>query len=603
MEKGFLKLGGRGRNHKKKKGLSGVNATSPIGSNLSTCPSTTANVPTISISLDDTTRKQTNDMTGLDKRLNVDSSIEKNVGVEARKSNESLGNNSNVYLWKLEANVFNDADYDIRLPLASVHEAYDRMKNSLYGYFIDCPKAPKRVENRMDTSKGQILGPDGEGFIKVKLKKSDGSNGVIIHFKSVLVKPKTQYWRKDKQSVVGTAQPADTNKALTFGYNKESPRNKCNGLFSLSNSFEALNVYNLIIKEVATGSKVTTSGMQEEGNMDHACAIARSIFVTNFPDSTSSKDLWKLCQSYGTVVDVYIPNRRSKVGKRFAFVWFIKVDNVDRLMGNLCTLWIGRMHLHANVVRFERTPSQVPRPSQPVRKAAHTGNTFASVVKGNLVSPMSLSPALVLDDTYSEDKDYENCGEADNVVEGSVLHNDDEESDTEAVSDTYFGDNVVNVDNEEVQGQEKDFGNPTVNVEVSFDPFNIYGLLNNRKKDNGTAGLNTTPSFPPGFTPEVRRQGHYDNGNHNVVNVVDTNASPCKSVGSNTRIAKEVGNVEGNLYTDNRRCGFKLKESGSILDILDEMIKVGQTMGFSMDGCTKDMEVIIGAQGENVVFR
>nr|GEV70346.1 RNA-directed DNA polymerase, eukaryota [Tanacetum cinerariifolium] len=193
-------------------------------------------------------------------------------------------------------------------------------------------------------------------------------------------------------------------------------------------------------------------------NMDHACTIARSIFVTNFPDSTSSKDLWKLCQSYGIVVDVYIPNRRSKAGKRFAFVQFIKVDNVDRLVGNL------------------------------------------------------------------------------------------------SVSDTYFGDNVVNVDNAEVQG----------------------------------------------FTPEVRQQGHYDNGNPNVDNVVDTNASPCKSVRSNTRIMKEAGNVDGNLYTDSRSCGFKLKEGGSVLDILDEMIKVGQTMGFSMVGCTKDMEGIIGAQGENV---
>ncbi|GJT95391.1 zinc knuckle CX2CX4HX4C containing protein, partial [Tanacetum coccineum] len=37
---------------------------------------------------------------------------------------------------KLEANVANDADYDIWLPLASVHEVNDRMTNSLYGYFI-----------------------------------------------------------------------------------------------------------------------------------------------------------------------------------------------------------------------------------------------------------------------------------------------------------------------------------------------------------------------------------------------------------------------------------------------------------------------------------
>ncbi|GKC27553.1 hypothetical protein Tco_1034847, partial [Tanacetum coccineum] len=47
-------------------------------------------------------------------------------------------------------------------------------------------------------------------------------------------------------------------------YNKESPSNK--GVFPLSNSFEALNVDNLINEEVATGSKATTSGTQEEGH-------------------------------------------------------------------------------------------------------------------------------------------------------------------------------------------------------------------------------------------------------------------------------------------------------------------------------------------------
>nr|GEW49338.1 hypothetical protein [Tanacetum cinerariifolium] len=30
----------------------------------------------------------------------------------------------------------------------------------------------------------------------------------------------------------------------------------------------------------------------------------------------ASNDLWKLCQSYGNAVDVYIPNRRSKAGKK-----------------------------------------------------------------------------------------------------------------------------------------------------------------------------------------------------------------------------------------------------------------------------------------------
>ncbi|GJZ98041.1 putative ribonuclease H-like domain-containing protein [Tanacetum coccineum] len=39
-------------------------------------------------------------------------------------------------LQKLDANVPNDADYDIWLPLTLIYEVNDRMKNSLYGYFI-----------------------------------------------------------------------------------------------------------------------------------------------------------------------------------------------------------------------------------------------------------------------------------------------------------------------------------------------------------------------------------------------------------------------------------------------------------------------------------
>nr|GEU61038.1 zinc finger, CCHC-type [Tanacetum cinerariifolium] len=138
-------------------------------------------------------------------------------------------------------------------------------------------------------------------------------------------------------------------------------------------------------------------------NSDHIRTISKSIFVTNFPDNTTSKDLWELCKGYGIVVDVYIPNRLSKAGKRFAFVRFIKVDNVERLLGNLCTLWIGRMHLHANVVRFERSSVNVPRThnsSRPNVATATNGVSFASILKGNngTLNNISLAPAMVLDD-------------------------------------------------------------------------------------------------------------------------------------------------------------------------------------------------------------
>ncbi|PWA87349.1 hypothetical protein CTI12_AA133490 [Artemisia annua] len=114
-------------------------------------------------------------------------------------------------------------------------------------------------------------------------------------------------------------------------------------------------------------------------NEDHTQKISQSIFVTNFPDSVNSHDLWRECNVYGTVVDVFIPFKKSKVGKRFAFVRFIKVFNLDRLVKNLCTIWIGRHHLYANQVRFDRPQKPTFPPLNGTTKVAdkiHTSSGF-----------------------------------------------------------------------------------------------------------------------------------------------------------------------------------------------------------------------------------
>ncbi|PWA88971.1 hypothetical protein CTI12_AA093550 [Artemisia annua] len=132
--------------------------------------------------------------------------------------------------------------------------------------------------------------------------------------------------------------------------------------------------------------------------------VSKSIFATNFPDHFSTRDLWIVCVAYGKVVDVYILLKKSKAGKKFAFVRFLKVDNLDSLIDNLCIIWIGRLRLHANHVRFQRESKVYS--SQP--KKGNDGfvkSSFASVLKSGNQSPSMAhdsAPAIVLDDSYSD---------------------------------------------------------------------------------------------------------------------------------------------------------------------------------------------------------
>ncbi|GKF25595.1 hypothetical protein Tco_0081489, partial [Tanacetum coccineum] len=124
----------------------------------------------------------------------------------------------------------------------------------------DCLKVPRvapiRVVNQKEKGKGETSGAHDEGFIEMKKKKLGGNNSGTKNF-MFLVKPKTHYRPKAKQSTDGTSNSpkmtpfVGTNKASNSGYNKESPSNKGN-TFTLSNLFE-------INKKVAMGSMATNS--------------------------------------------------------------------------------------------------------------------------------------------------------------------------------------------------------------------------------------------------------------------------------------------------------------------------------------------------------
>ncbi|GJT48862.1 RNA-directed DNA polymerase, eukaryota [Tanacetum coccineum] len=80
-----------------------------------------------------------------------------------------------------------------------------------------------------------------------------------------------------------------------------------------------------------------------------------SIFVSNIPWNASVQDLWDICNKWGVVIDVYIAAKRSKSGHRFGFVRFINVNDINQLVSNLRTAWMGGFHLFADVAKYGRT--------------------------------------------------------------------------------------------------------------------------------------------------------------------------------------------------------------------------------------------------------
>ncbi|PWA65865.1 hypothetical protein CTI12_AA333020 [Artemisia annua] len=64
-----------------------------------------------------------------------------------------------------------------------------------------------------------------------------------------------------------------------------------------------------------------------------------------------------MCDPIGIVADVYIARKLSKLGKRFAFVRFLKVKDIDEIVKKLCGIWLGNYHLYASVARFDKKSS------------------------------------------------------------------------------------------------------------------------------------------------------------------------------------------------------------------------------------------------------
>ncbi|GJX09233.1 RNA-directed DNA polymerase, eukaryota [Tanacetum coccineum] len=351
-------------------------------------------------------------------------------------------------------------------------------------------------------------------------------------------------------------------------------------------------------------------------NEDLTQKISHSIFVTNFPDSVNSRDLWNKCSVYGTVVDVFIPAKLSKAGKRFAFVRFIKVINLDRLVENLWNNQFG------------------------TQKVNGSAGSFVSAVNGIANPLISPSHALVLDDGCIIERDFSKCAmgrakDLNSIPNLQVILTDEGFEDVklyylggrwvmfecikikakrnlmkhieictwfheiQEVSKDFVSDEREKVyvsDNDLVRGEkindmqfhlndEEEEEGEFVASEVEGVVETIYKLLNHKKTDVEMRDSSQSLSHPPGFTPLVSEVGMIQNQtsreNEDIMNNESSPKISAKVMNKLQEVQEEVS------YNSNGQS--KVKEGGSVLGVLEEVIRVGQAMGYSMEGCEKDV--------------
>ncbi|GJX94590.1 hypothetical protein Tco_0349176, partial [Tanacetum coccineum] len=121
----------------------------------------------------------------------------------------------------------------------------------------------------------------------------------------------------------------------------------------------------------------------------------------------------------------------------------------------------------------------------------------------------------------------------------------------------------------------------------SEDLFNIYDMLNGQHKK--ASNLSNELEFPPGFTP-INHEGELiaEESVHDVTEQVQSISNKLKKRKPNAGVLNQ-----SSLNTSSQKIA-----GGSILEAMDEQVKVGQTMGYNMEGYTKNIEAIIGSQGE-----
>ncbi|GJY00460.1 RNA-directed DNA polymerase, eukaryota [Tanacetum coccineum] len=136
------------------------------------------------------------------------------------------------------------------------------------------------------------------------------------------------------------------------------------------------------------------------------------------------------------------------------------------------------------------------------------------------------------------------------------------------------------------------------NENPSEDPFGIYSILNKNKDNDANIPVSDhSIKFPPGFTPNgVSMQEDIGRS----VNDVTSPRIVEKEHNEQERINNYNGSkdeMSGSVCSGIFKKPVAPQSGGSILCVLEELVKVGQAMGYNMKGCVNNISEIIESQG------
>ncbi|GJZ73009.1 RNA-directed DNA polymerase, eukaryota, reverse transcriptase zinc-binding domain protein [Tanacetum coccineum] len=175
----------------------------------------------------------------------------------------------------------------------------------------------------------------------------------------------------------------------------------------------------------------------------------------------------------------------------------------------------------------------------------------------------------LLEESDEEEQSIDGCMEGDN--NNNDENNVGDKSDTSEIPETVF---------DKSSGQKEN---------KSEDPFDLYPLLNKNKKGmmDKVKEVNSSPLYPPGFTPNNETNDNCGMGE----NFVNCNAEEEINVGGGGS-----DNAKSKEYGESMSSGrFKRSEAprtgGSFLGLMEEVVKVGQTMGYNMEGVMEKIDM------------